>query len=258
MTDVRRHGELTIDELARETGHDRAQHPRAPVARAAAAARGPRAHRLLRARARRAPAADPGAAGRGLQPRGDQAPASSAPSGAIAGGRSSSAARCSRRSRTSARGDRPPRSWSRASATTPIAKLLTKAEKLGLLLPARRRPLRGPEPDAAARGRGPWSGWASRSEHALDVIESVAPPRRSVSRPSSSCSSTRLEAVRRGGAAGHGLAGRARRARAPAPARRRGAARGLPADDDPGDREGVRAELERRAKGSRTRPPLTR
>ena len=67
--------DLTIDELGAQDRHDRAQHPRAPVARAAAAAAAARSHRLLRRRARRPPRAHPGAAVRGLQPRSHQAPA---------------------------------------------------------------------------------------------------------------------------------------------------------------------------------------
>ena len=154
---------MTIDELARRTRDDGAQHPRAPVARAAAAAGGPGADRLLRRRARGADRADPRAAGRRLQPRGDPAAARGRAAGRAARC-SASRGRCGRRSRTRSRRSSTPTSWRSAGAAADAGALEASGEARHDAA-AGRRPVRGAEPaPAAGRGRagGAWDPGARR------------------------------------------------------------------------------------------------
>ena len=109
---------------------------------------------LLRARAHRAAAADPRDAGGGLQPQGDRAPRRAH--------RGRRRARCSasRRAVLSPFADEEPefptaRGAARSGSAAAVdPKLIARAERLGLIRAARRRSLRGAEPDAHARRRG--------------------------------------------------------------------------------------------------------
>ena len=126
------------------------------------------------------------------------------------------------------------------------AKLLRRAEKLGIVVPLGEGRFEIPSPTLLRAGET-LIGLGIPLEKALDVIESVARQADSVADAFVKLFLDRVwKPFDQRGPARDGLAGRTRRARAAAPARHRGARGDLPAAHDAGDREGVR---------SRARPP---
>ena len=225
--------------------HDRAQHPRAPVARPAPAARGARAHRLLRRRARRAHRAHQGAAGRRLQPRGDPAAARVAPAARptrSCASRAPSRAPFEEEQPEVADLERAARALRRRRRPG----LLERAIELGLLRPLGEGRYEERSPRLARAGARAAPRSASRpSARSTSPRRSAATPTASPRRSSSSSSTRSGSPFDEAGPPAGALARGLRRARAPAPARRRVAAGDLPDRDDRARRAGARRGLER-------------
>ena len=252
--DDRADDEMTIDELARESGMT-ARNIRAHQSRGLLPAPvGPGPDRLLRPRASRPDPADPGHAGAGLQPEVDRAPARHGrsqrqPRGARVPARAAGAVR-----QRGAGGRSTPTGVASIFGDPPDRKLIAKAEKIGLLDADRRGDLGGPLADAAARRARP-----DRARHPARARdrgrrvdqqahdrdrEGVRPPVRQ-GRPASRSART---------AAPRGSRRRRRGGRAAAPARLAGGDGELRRGDDAGRRapapEGASLGGRRRPSGS--------
>ena len=124
---------------------------------------------------------------------------------------------------------------------TPTPSCCTRAEKLGIVVPLGEGRFEIPSPTLLRAGETLME-LGIPLEKAFDVIESVGPPRRQrLPHLRQAVPRAGLEAVRQGGPARDRLAGGAGGDRAAAPARHRDAGGDLPAADDAGGREGVRA-----------------